>query len=102
MAWREEAEAGQAAGRVPGVERQPGQDSPALPAGSLRVRERLPGAHDLGMRYCRRAAVPSDIAIPATINQAERHARPAKTQQEISGRKPWIPPVLDGATGSFL
>lgn len=44
----------------------------------------------------------SDIAIPATINQAERHARPAKTQQEISGRKPWIPPVLDGATGSFL
>jgi len=41
-----EAEAGQAArraGRVPGVERRPGHDGPALPAGSLRVRERPRG-----------------------------------------------------------
>ncbi len=28
----------------------------------------------------------SDTAIPPTNNQAERHARPAKTQPKISGR----------------
>ena len=34
----------------------------------------------------RRAAVPSDTAIPPTSNQAERDLRPSKTQQKISGR----------------
>ena len=67
-------------GCVPGVERQPGQTPSALPAGSLRVRERLPGAHDLGMRYCRRAAVPCP-----TSPSPPRSTRPNATRGQ---RKP--------------
>ena len=33
-----------------------------------------------------RAAVPGDLRIPPTSNQAERDLRPSKTQQKISGR----------------